>query len=320
MAFDVSALTGYTDEKSDALFARALFESVTIPELQHMLGIKSSVKIPDQKLASSGILQDGSTCSSTQAGTIAIAQRELAVKTFKLAMKFCVTDLEPYFMQKTLPAGSTYDGLGNKEGQFMEHIINTISQVMEVNTWDGVAGGANADTSLNLVDGFTEIIKDEIAAAGIPAAQVLANAQTTGNIIASWRAMIDALPAALFNKVGATGLDQLVLFTDPVSVQTYWRDYQNANGALPYNTAFEKQMLDGTNVQFIGVPGLNGSGKSFLTQRKNVWFGTDVANEETDLTVSQGSGSELDYIFVSGRFKAGYQIQFPEEVVTNNFV
>lgn len=321
MAFDLSALSAYTEERADEFFSRAVLTGVTAANSTVLTGLKGPTAIPDIDLATAGIFQDGNTCADNNAGTIAFAQRTIDPKQFKIQMQFCVVDLERFFTQKALPAGSTYEGLHPTNARLLEHIQSRIQRVVEINLWQGEEGGSSGDSSLNLMDGLDTIIADEISATSIPAGQQLSGSQDSSNVVASFDAMRAALPVDQFQDVDMMGPEGYILLTDPISKDNYHKNYRSSFTALNERlyTDLSRTQLDNSNIEIIGAPGLHGTGKSLLIKRKNLWLGVDIDGEETNLQIVQGAGGDIDNVYVHGRFKMGVQIQFPEEVVTNNY-
>ncbi len=319
MAFDLTGINDWIDERADKFFFRAVLTGVTAANSNVMTGMKSETKIPDLELLTDGILQDGSSCVTTDVGTMNIRQRSIDPKQFKILIKFCMTDLERKFINRILPAGSTYEGLAPLEQQFMFEIERRIRRVVEFNLWKGVEGGANADASLNLMDGLDEIISDEIVAATIPAGQQTSVAEDAANIVAAYDGMRKALPIDQFSDVNESGENQYILLTDPNSKRLYEEAYRATFTALPFNMEFRKDFIDGTSIQIVGTPGLFGESKSLMIKRAELLLGVDVEGEETSLTIDQGAGNDIDNVYVNGRFKMAPQIHFPGQIVTNNY-
>lgn len=320
MAFDLTGINDYLREFADNFVTDAIFSGVTADRAQIIPGIKGDAKIPNLSVSQADILQDGTTCITTDQGDISFAQRDLNVKPFKILMKFCMKDLEQKFLSQAMSAGSTYDGLDTFSGLFLQEIGRTVARQVELNWWDGEEGGANPDASFNLMDGLTVTIAADILSTAIPGTQVLAGSEAAGSVIASWEAMLNALPVDQFSDM-ENATESYVLFTDPKSKRIYQTDYRSTFTAAPYNMDFNKLNLDGTDVTIVGVPALFGLGKSVLMQpQKHLFVGTDVIGEEMDFEVVQGAGADRDSVYVHGAFKAAINYQLPGEIVTNNFV
>ena len=69
----------------------------------------------------------------------------------------------------------------------------------------------------------------------------------------------------------------------------------------------------GTNVEIIGVGGLNGTNKMVCTNLDNIFVGTDLAHEEEE--VKMWYSQDNDEVRFRMTCKYGTQISFPDQVV-----
>ncbi len=97
----------------------------------------------------------------------------------------------------------------------------------------------------------------------------------------------------------------------------YERGYRDNKGTVVYNQGFEKRFVDGTNIEIVGVPGLNGTDKLVLAKRDNLILAVDVDGEEMDFKVFMDQYEEN--VLVKARFALGIQIHFPSEVAVDNY-
>lgn len=316
MGFDLTAPAAYVEENATEFFSRSVLGAKVSQTMTRVNSIKSSIKLPTLDMGYD-LFQSDTDCSFNDGGNdLVIAQRELSVKDVKINEKFCIKDLEPYFTQKILTPGGTYESVP-PELRLMDIVTERVIKTVELSAVRGVEGGGSSIASFNLFDGMLEIISNDIAAGDIPAPQQLTGALTTGNVIASFRAMYDALP--LDNKMNVKTDGDWVIYTSPTAKDTYNRDFQSTNGALPYNTDFDQDFLDNTGIEIIALAGMEAdTSQAILTRKGNFWQGTDIATEYTDLSLRMGAGSEARDLFLTGVFKLGYQSKFPDEMVVNN--
>jgi hypothetical protein len=317
MAFDISALSAYTEENAIEFFSRSVLGSKIASMMNRRTGIKSSEALPTLAMTND-LFQAETNCTFVDGGNdLVIDQRTLTVQKLKIQEKFCINDLEPFFTQKILPAGSTYTDVP-AELRFMEIVVERIRKTMELAVIEGELGGANPNASLNLFDGMDHIIADEIVALSIPLAQQKAGATTATNVIATLDAMYDALPDD--NKLNVLQDGDWVFLVSPQTKVIYERDFRTTHGALPYNTGFDKDEYDTTGIKLVAVAGLTANpGQVILTRMSNWWMGVDVDGEDTSLTLEQGAGSEKRFLFLEGHFKTGIQVMFPDEMVVNGY-
>lgn len=310
--FDLTALTAWLDERAEKFTSQTVLNGKTIGMMTPLTGIKGETALPNFS-TDYDLLQDGTNCGVTEKGDIKIDQRNVNPRSLLVYLEFCVRNLETYFTRQILPPGQDYEGLTTQEASFMELLKKNIRKVLELLVWRGVLGGGNPVASLNLVDGLIEICTNEIAAGTIPVNQRVVGAVTLGNALNTIRTMRDALPIDLFDDVETS---EWALFVSGQTKLNYFRDYQNAYTASVYNQSFEKQYLDGTRIEVISVPGLFGTDQGLLTKKKNLWVAVDIEGEEEDLRL--GMDDREEWIWVKSRFKMGFQVEFPGEVVTLN--
>jgi len=316
MGFDISALSAYTEENATEFFSRSVLGSKVAQTMHLMTGIKSAMAIPTMDLGYD-LLQSDTDCTFDDGGNdLVIAQRTITPVDIKINEKYCVKELEPYFTQKILSPGGKYDDVP-AELRLFDMMIARINKSVELALVRGVLGGASAISSFNLFDGMIETASNDIAAGDIPAAQQLTGALTASNVIASFRAMYDALPLDAYLNVATDG--DWKIYCSPQAKVNYARDYQSDNGSLPYNTDFGKDFLDNTTIEIVALAGFaEDDSQAILTREGNYWLGTDIGGEENDLTLALGAGSEARDLFLTGVFKMGIQTRFPDEMVVNN--
>ena len=319
MAWDLSALTAWTEEKAnrEMFMTKSVLGSKTAQYMRVLTGIKGTTKIPLLS-ADYDIFQSGTSCGFNASGNVDINQVTITPKKVKVNLQFCMQDFDTYFTRQLSAPGQMYDGLGQLESMVLNEIKRNIQKTMELALWQGNAGGASATTSFNIFTGINTLIAQNLAT--IPASQKLSGALTTGNIIASLQAMRDALPVDQFDEVYEAS--KYILFLAPERHVIYERDYRSTFTALPYNSQFAKEQLDGSLIEMGGVGGLfgvNGSinTKALLIKRDALWLAVDVEGEENELLVYMDEDKEN--VRVKARFSVGVGIQDYAEIVTNNY-
>lgn len=322
MAFDVTALSAYTKENATEFFSRAVLGSKLAAMMNRRTGIKSSEAIPTLDMTND-LLQSNTNCVFNDGGNdLVIDQRIITVESIKIQEKYCIQDLEPFFTQQILPSGSTYTAVPN-ELRFMEIVVERINKTMELAIIQGEKGGSNPLASLNLFDGMSHIIDDAVAASEIPVEQQVNKAGLvatveTGAIIGTLQDMYDALPDD--NRLNTNNDGDWVFLVAPSVKSTYERDFRSTFTSLVYNKGFDKDEFDTTGIKIVAVAGLSAEPKNIiLTRMSNWWMGVDIEGEETSLSLTQGTGSEMDQLFLSGKFKVGIQVKFPDEMVINAY-
>lgn len=311
MAFDLSALSAYTTEHAEEFFAKSVMKSKTAGIMNVLSGFKPGAhKLPEFDHAYD-LFQDGSSCGFAASGDLAIKQRSITVESLKINTEYCLRDLEAKFTRQILPTGQEYDGLGPVEAGLMSELDKKVGKMTELLLWNGnKATAPNTISSYDLVNGLLKVLADET---GNLAAENTTGALTTSNIIGAVEGLYDALPVDAYSTIQDEAW--VVLMGDD-KAKMYERAYRNTHGAVVYNQGFEKRYVDGTNIEIVGVPGLNGTDKLVLAKRDNLILAVDVDGEEMDFRVYMDN--DMENVRVKARFAMGVQIHFPGEVAIDN--
>ena len=316
MGIDLGALAPYTVENATKWFSKTVLGAKVSKQMTRVVGLKGKYKIPLLDMGYD-LFQADTDCSFNDGGNdITVTQRLIDPVKIKIQEKFCVQDLEPFFTRQILPSGGKYTNVP-AELMLFNLIGERVQKTIELATVRGVLGGASAITSFNLYDGMLEIASNDIAAGSIPVLQRLTVSLTQSNVIASLRAMYDALP---LDKAEDTATDgDWKIYCSIATKRAYARAYQAANGALNYNKNFNKDFLDDTGIEIVALAGFNeDTTQAILTRAGNYWMGVDIDGEETSLDLTMGTGSEMRDLFLDATFRMGINTKFPDEMVLNN--
>jgi hypothetical protein len=177
MAFDVSALSNYTEEHKLPLILAAQLTGKTASLIQVAPGIKSSENL--NLLATNATFQ-ANGCGFNASGATTLSKRTLTVGDVKINESLCPKTLAAKWTQSQLKAGSR----GEKESlpfeqEYSQLKAATIAAQIETAIWQGDTNSGNGN--LNKWDGFLKIIDAAIGLAGVGC--VPANAFTgTGTV------------------------------------------------------------------------------------------------------------------------------------------
>ena len=313
MAFNVTGLTNYTKTNEQMLIVKSFFTPKTATYMQKLTGAKSAIQVPS--LSDDFYWAGGGTCGLLSAsGDTNISARVLTVAPIKIEKSWCIADLEKKYTQLMLSPGSQYESLpGGIDEAFMNYIMGSQGEKVEIALWQSVSGGGSSDYTSKF-DGLIQIIG---AATGVISANASAfitpvTAVTVSNIISVLQATYQAIPAQILDK------EDLRIFIG----QDWSRLYQSAlvNSSAAYNVnnyintdATGEYYLMGTNVKIVPVPGLNGTNKAYALRTTNMFMGVDLENEEEELKTWYSQ--DYDSVFMRMKFKLGTQISQPTEIV-----
>jgi len=318
MAFDVSALSNYTEQNEALLVTRSLFgnktASVITSDGNIMTGVKSSETV--NLLATDAIFQTGGTCGFVSSGNTSFSQRVLTVGKFKVNESLCPKTLETKYTQKALPKGSRYDSIAFAE-EYTTLKAGTITEQMETAIWKGDTTSSNVN--LNKFDGFVKLIDASgaaIAANATPyvsAAITASTGITNDNVREIVGASIKALPAAVKGKADVRiwcGWDFFSMFVDRLVNDNLYHyapagtESQEQNGEI---------QIPGTPYKLTAVHGLDGSDRIFAMRTSNMFIGTDLQNEEERWELF--FAKEADEVRFVSEWKYGVQVALPAEIV-----
>jgi len=315
MALAFSGLSAYTKQLVKPLLTSAVFDAKTQQMIMDggivLSGVKSSVAIP---LMETDAVFASQSCSFDASGTTTFSQRTITVGKIKVEEKICPKDLEAYFTQEALRAGSTYEDFGNADFQaaFLAKKNLRIAAQLETALWQGDSTGATANT--NKFDGLQKLI-----AAGSP---VDANVSgytgvsgspittvTASNVVAATEGIYKAIPVAVLSKgdvkifVGNDWYRLLILAYRALNLFSY--NPQDVNAA--------SFILPGTNVEIVSVNGLNTTGDAYAISLSNLALAVDLENEENNYKMWYSEDNN-DVRF-RAEFKIGVNVAYTNECV-----
>jgi len=252
------------------------------------------------------------SCSFDASGTTTFSQRTITVGKIKVEEKICPKDLEAYFTQEALKAGSTYEDFGNADFQaaYLAKKNSRIAAQLETAIWQGDTTSGTAN--LNKFDGLQKLI-----AAGSPVdANVSAftgvatiTTITASNVVAATEGIFKAIPVAVLGKgdvkifVGNDWYRLLILAYRALNLFAY----------NPQDSQAQSFILPGTNVEIVSVNGLNGTGDAYAISLGNIAMAVDLVDEETAYRLWYSEDNN-DVRF-RAEFKMGVNVAFTNETV-----
>lgn len=316
MAFSLGTMTAYIEENKSDLITKAILGAKTLGlGVDIRTGIKSSAKIP---VLESTVPFQAAACSFTSSGTTTINQIEIATVGIQFSEQFCLNDLNTYFTQKYLPAGSNVDSMSIAQ-QIIDRKIAQVARNVENMIWAGKTTYGNS-TVLKQMNGWLATIDT----AGTAVAATPSTLNST-NVLTIFDDVYSKVPAAaLVNEpvVAFCGLDTFRTLAAKITSTygIYGSQYTTDNVWNNWEL-----MYPGTNMKVIGVPGLSdatvdtGSVPSAVRNRiiatyaSNLVYGTDLQSD-TDTIESWFSQDDRVYK-VFGSFRAGCAVKFIDHVV-----
>lgn len=311
MAFDLSALSDYTDENRDGLIGRTVAGAKSARVLDLQTGFKSAGAI--NRMDTDVVLQDGSACGRTPNGTTVLDQRILTVGEIKVEEDLCVKTLNKKYTQHQIKAGSKDDQVPFEQ-EYTQLKTKKIIHANEVAIWQGDT--ASGTVNLKWFDGLLKLIDAEGTV--IDGNTTAATAITAANIIGLVNDMYAAIPSQLLEgEEGDTQVEGLAILMGSDTFRTYVLALAAAN-LYHYDASSAKMeiMIPATSVKAMALGGLTGTDRMIagrIGADGGFVVGTDLENEEEDFDLWYSKEDKVVKFDVA--YKMGTQIKFPEEIV-----
>ena len=273
--------------------------------------VKSSVSIP---LIDTDAVFATQSCSFDASGTTSFTQRTVTVGKIKIEEKLCPKDLEAYFTQEALRAGSTYEDFGNSEFQkaFLDKKNARIASQLETAIWQGdtASGTANLnkfDGLIKLIDAGSPVDANVSGYTGVTGSAI--STITSSNVISCFKGVRAAIPSALKGKDGMKifcGFDVWELYQNALI------DANNFHYTAVDATNYEIT-IPGTTLKVVAVHGLDGTGDIYALYMPHVAMAVDLADEENNYKMWYSEdNNDVRYRV---EFKVGVNVAFTNECV-----
>lgn len=316
MALTFSNLSAYTKQLIKPLLTSAVLDAKTQQLIKDggilIPGAKSVVAIP---IMDTDAFFQTQSCSFDASGTTNFTQRTITVGKIKVEEKICPKDLEAYFTQEALRAGSTYEDFGNADFQtaYLTKKNARIAAQLETAIWQGDLG--SGDGNLNKFNGLIKLITDagnsvNANASGFTGIAAITGGITASNVIAATEGIYKAIPVEVLNKgdvkifVGFDWYRTLIMAYRALNLFAYNPEASDAKSFI----------LPGTNIEIIAVNGLNSTNKGYAISLSNMAVAVDVDGEDENNYKMWYSEDNNDVRFRC-EFKLGVNVAFPAECV-----
>lgn len=295
MATTTSITTSYAGEKAAGFISAALLSAPTLDK--GGITVKPNVKYKAvmQKLAVADVIADAA-CDFLPTSTVTLTERYLTPKDFMVNLELCKKDFETDWL--SIEQGySSFDTLpGSFANYLIGHVAAKVAAKMEVNIWNG------ADANEGEFDGFVALAFADGDVVNINGAAI-----TAANVIASFGAVVDSIPATIY---GNAGLKMYISQAD-------MRSYVRAQAALGYKDLYHvgQTELDFEGVSLFVANGLQ-SGQIVAAEKENLFFACGLQNDMNEvrlLDLADIDGSQN--VRVVMRFSATVNYAIGSEVV-----
>lgn len=311
MGFTVSSLTNYVNEQSTEILFALQFEGETAKYANVQTGVKSAEAL--QIVTNTPVPQDGTNCGFNASGSTVFTQRILTTKSVKYQDSYCPRDLETKWTQKLLKKGQHYDESDIPKA-IIDDIVDQINRINETADWQGDTTAVSA--YLNKYDGLIKIIK---AATGTNVATAVSGPVTTSNV----RTIVANVVSKISSVSTLVGNPKIKIFMGYDIAELYRSKMFTDNLYHVTGQGDQKGMkAEGSIHEIVPLHGLTGLGNSgtdapfifAFDPDRNLYLGVDLENEheQAKMWVDGSDGETVKYSF---RFKRGWQIAFPSEII-----
>lgn len=296
--FIVSSLPDYVQTNRDLILKTfGLIGTGTRQRIGLQTGIKKSAYL--NFLDIDPVLQDGSDCEFSPAGTVELSQREINVATIKVDLDICPKKLLGKYAEYLVRVNATADSLPFEQ-YIINGVIDRINEKIEKLIWQGNKTLVT-DTDLKWIDGF-------LAQFAADADVIPVTLTGVTSAYAGITSVYLALPAAVIKRGG-------LIFVGPELYRAFVMELVNKNFfhySGPADAAPEEYVLPGTNVKVVNTPGLEGLYDIVGTFGQNLVYGTDMENDEEDIDLWF---SRDDRVFkFTAAWNSGVAYHFPDQI------
>jgi hypothetical protein len=312
MALDLTGLTAYIDEQNFPMVTKSLIGGRTASMLTPQIGVKGKTKI--NLMDVDVVMQDGSGCTWLADGNIDLTQREIDAKQVKINLEFCPKELNAYYWRTQMPSGTHQEALPFEE-QFANYLVEKVQNEIEKVIWNGdFAGGSG---NLAMFDGLlipTASFTNANAVTGSFPTPLITGLSISNILEAIERIYVETPSAAV-----AKSDFKIFLGTD--KFRTLAAALMNGNGLSSaggqlnnYTSDFDplRLIFPGTNIEVVGVGGLEGVNAAYGMSMANAFLGVDLSEDSSKI---ESWYSQDDRVYrVAIEFTMGTQFAYPDQV------
>jgi len=209
-----------------------------------------------------------------------------------------IKNFEPNAVAKSIYGDTVLSGQGLTNTAITVLVVGFLAKQVskEINKvlWSAVRNGAGTTTA-DLFNGFDTITAAEITATTISVAKgnlkELAAAITSSNAVDTLKSIYQGASDELQGE-------STKMFISKSIYNAYCEDYQASNGALPYNTAFKKTYLEGSDdlCELVALPNKKASPYIHLTTKSNMLVGVDQMGDVETIGVEKHAAFNLQFV------------------------
>lgn len=202
-------------------------------------------------------------------------------KVNHIAMNFLFTQDDLITLKKSYLAGVRSKRINADEIPFARYILSALQNMAKEElrlAYYTAVHNEQGNSFTALMDGFRKQMLDAIVSGEIPSGNIIDTpAITNNNAVEVFETALAGIPTK-FHK-------NLVCLTPRTYKNAYELDYRSRWGQLPWNNGVRKSKIDGSSVEFMVEPGLDGFTRPLFVTKNNFARLYDSTSSKTDLVV-----------------------------------
>jgi len=263
-----TALGAYHQEHRDTLITEMLLDEDFTSDLEVMDDVTDELPLPNLSLTDL-IKPANATTFAPTANALAFGARILKVRGIKVDLQLIPQVLEKTWLGKMKKATDPWDM--PFEAFIMKYINSKITENLRLKAIYSGSYNAAGTTPGTTMDGFLELIADEITATNIT--PIVTGAITAANVVDKLELTYDGLGEA-YKGVPT------IMKVNPTIFDWYNRKYRVDFGTNQdyKGMSSKRRTLDGTMCELVREPGLGASQRVIASVKENFIYGVDSAS------------------------------------------
>lgn len=250
-------------------------------------------------------------CTQSDDTNHVFLDREISVGCVKVEDKVCANDFINMYLEAEINITAGHETLGEAGGVLAHGFATAIANRTDIAIWQGDKTSANGnlnkfDGILKIMSGEADVAKIDLAAITEPWDLVMAlvralpeSAYLRGQDSPEGSQPVIIMGSTLFRNLGFALTDKGLNACTQSIVPEKFRD-------------FNSFMFPNSDIRFIGVPGMNGTGKIIGGSLYDFYLGADMENGDE---IIDGWWSQDDDAWRQrAKFSYGTQIAFPRDM------
>ena len=269
MAFDLTALSTYTDETSLDLIAKAVLETDLMSYVDVRSGLSAgtvAINLMDGDLNVADL-----ACGWNPSGDVNFSQVDITIRDKQVKMDLCPEDLRSYWLSQRMSAAANQESVPFEE-VISDYYVKRISKYNESYLIDG--------------DGTGEGIKDQVTVANGATLSANPLAWTLANAVEQALNIFDAINEASKDR------DDLIMIVSPANFNTLRRALV-AQNYYHYEQGDGRTLdLPGANIKVVKTSGLTGSDYVAAGPAEFIVAGTGLEDDMSQMTFFFDQGED----------------------------